>query len=391
MRIRYFGHMGEPTGYGVAAERYCEALSERSDVELDEVNINTLERRVNSLIAPPDAGYLDCTGVDAVIVHTLPRDCRRFWERLRDVPLNCAIVAYTTWEALTMNSEIAMELATAFDEVWMPSEASAKAMRGALEQWQPNCFADNPYVIPHCYRPYDTRPPIMNLRSDTTFRFYWIGAWNARKNPSGVIRAFAHAFSSKDDVELYLHSHGTPIEALVAELAATGLPAFTGDESPEKLPRIRLNNEYLDDDKMAALHMRGDCFVTAARGEAWNLPCFEALCHRKQIISPAKLGSDDFLVDTDAYLVTARPTPAWNTLSRTVSAGGEVGAHILGAQGLTSRDLWLEPDLVTMAGYMRDAYERGVGFETRIDYSLAERYSYAPVAQMILNRLEALR
>lgn len=387
MRIRYFGHMGEPTGYGKAAEQYCAALRDHSDVVLEEVNINTLETPL--LISVAKEHWLDCTGVDAVIVHTLPRDCRRFWERLTRGA--ASVVAYTTWEALTMNSEIATELATAFDEVWMPSEASAKAMRGALEQWQPNCFADNPYVIPHCYRPYDTRPPIMNLRSDPTFRFYWIGAWNARKNPSGVIRAFAHAFTSKDDVELYLHSHGTPIEALVAELAATGIPAFTGDNSPHKLPRIRLNNEYLDDDKMASLHMRGDCFVTAARGEAWNLPCFEALCHRKQIIATEGLGSDDYLRDTSALMVAASHAPAWNTLSRTVSAAGEVGAHILGAQGLTSRDLWLEPSILGLATQMRWVYQRCAGAEILVHYSLADRYSYATVAQMILNRLEALR
>lgn len=377
MRIRYFGHMGEPTGYGVAAEHYCAALSQRSDVDLDEININTLEARAGIAIAQPNERWLDCTGVDAVIVHTLPTDCIRFAHRL-DVPMDTPAIAYTTWEALTMRSQEAQSLTTVFSEVWTPSEASRRALAGAR--------GTDVFVVPHCFDAAELvkAAQITSVRGNMPFRFYWVGAWTARKNPSGVIRAFAHAFTRKDDVELYLHSHGTPVEALVAEMAATGLAQVD-------LPRIRLNSEYLTDDQMALLHRVGDCFVTAARGEAWNLPCFEALCHRKQIISTARLGSDDFLVDTDACLVTARPTPAWNTLSRTVSAAGEVGAHILGAQGLTSRDTWLEPDLVTMAGFMRDAYQRGIGTETRTDYSLTERYSYAPVAQMILNRLEALR
>lgn len=376
MRIRYFGHMGEPTGYGVAAERYCEALSQRSDVDLDEININTLEARAGIAIAQPNERWLDCTGVDAVIVHTLPTDCIRFAHRL-DVPKDTPAIAYTTWEALTMRSQEAQSLTTVFSEVWTPSEASRKAIAGER--------GTDVHVVPHCFDVSVRRRtvPLTDLRGGAPFRFYWIGAWNARKNPSGVIRAFAHAFTAKDHVELYLHSHGTPVEALIAEMAATGIPQ-------NELARIRLNSEYLPDDTMEALHARGDCFVTASRGEAWNLPCFEALCHHNLIITTENLGSDDYLIDTDAQRVNARRAPAWNTLSRTVSAAGEVGAHILGAQGLTSRDLWLEPDIERFAKTMRRVYESRVR-KTTINYSLTERYSYAPVAQMILNRLEALR
>jgi glycosyltransferase involved in cell wall biosynthesis len=367
MRIRYYGRMGERTGFARAAEHYVSALHKAGAA---------MEER--SLATGAFTGDFVEREVDAVIVHALPLDCPRILERLT-IEGNPALIAYTTWEALTMNESISDALCDAFDEVWTPSEASRKAMLGKAQ-------LDKVHVIPHCLPTGDFLRELHPKRNpEGRFRFYWIGAWNARKNPGGLIRAFAHEFTRADDVELYLHSHGTPVEAIVAELAATGL-------SREEMPPIVLNNDYLDDATMKNLHARGDCFVTAARGEAWNLPCFEALVQRKLIVSTENLGSDDYLVDTSARRVNARRAPAWNTLSRSISAAGQVGAVVLGAQGLTARDLWLEPDLVMLGRAMRNTYGDWITGqrETRIHYDLNGRYGYAAVAKKILTRLENL-
>lgn len=390
MRIRYFGHMGERTGYGVAAEHYCRAL-EQAGVDVERApftNAGVITSR-----GAPDVVYAD--EIDAVIVHTLPLDCERVIDGLTfiektggDSRPSPPCVAYTTWEALTIDHDISLYLQQAFDEVWVPSEASARPFR---EQPDPG-EEPNVHVIPHCFPEAEILKAVRftNLRGNAPFRFYWSGAWTARKNPGGLIRAYCHAFRPnypgyEGDVEFFLHSHGTPVDALAAELAATGIPQ--GD-----LPRIRFNNEYLDDDTMRELHARGDCFVSAARGEAWNLPCFDALVHGNHIVTTEGLGSDDYLGGTSAQRVNATKVPAWNTIVRGARMGAAAGAELVGAQGLTSRDLWLEPDLVRFGKSMRrvhDVWTRGTR-KIENPFNLGERYGYAAVAQQILTRLENL-
>lgn len=395
MRIRYYGHFGERTGYAVAAEHYLAALS-RAGAYVEAVRLN--DPNGLNTDGVPHPWSIDCETIDAVIVHTLPMDCARVLERIEfvmktggDSRPEPPCIAYTTWEALTIEHDISLELQMAFDEVWVPSEASANPFRDQPEPGgEPNVF-----VVPHCMPEADFLVENHPKRNpEGRFRFYWSGAWTARKNPGGLIRAFCHAFRPnhpgyEGDVELYLHSHGTPVDAFAAELAMCGIDR-------DHLPRIVMNNDYLDDDTMKILHARGDCFVSAARGEAWNLPCFEALVQRKHIITTENLGSDDYLGNTSAIRVYARATPAWNTLVQSVRRegviGDQAGGVLVGTQGLTSRDLWLDPALTDVARAMRLVYKRWLAGNRHADihYNMAERFGYAAVAKTILTRLENL-
>ncbi len=188
MRIRYYGRQGERTGYGRAAEHYIAALR-GAGATVEAVSLAT---------SSFDGDYVDAEAVDAVIVHALPQDCPRILERLTFVTKTGGdsrpeppVVAYTTWEALTIDHDISLYLQQGFDEVWVPSNAAAQPFRD-----NPNPGEDhNVHVIPHCMHEDDLSVPFVPARNPRgLFRFTWIGAWNARKNPSGLIRAFVHAF-----------------------------------------------------------------------------------------------------------------------------------------------------------------------------------------------------
>lgn len=390
MRIRYYGHMGQRTGFAVAAEHYVAALR-RAGATVETVSLNG--GPIDTVGSPME---IHADEIDAVIVHTLPMDCDKVTDELAFMDTSSVrrppCIAVTTWEALTIDHDLSRTLQNSFDEVWVPSQASAFPL---VDQHEPG-DEPNVFVVPYCMPEADFLVENHPKRNpEGRFRFYWSGAWTARKNPGGLIRAFTHAFRPgfpgyEGDVELYLHSHGTPLEALAAELAACGIDRAD-------LPRIVLNNDYLSDDDMKILHARGDCFVSAARGEAWNLPCFEALVQRKHIVTTDGLGSDEFLRGTSAYRVGARPTPAWNTFRQAfrrygVTGQEQIGVELVGAQGLTSRDLWLDPDLVQFAGSMRWVYMQWLHErrEILIHYDMAERYGYAAVAKTILTRLENL-
>ena len=376
MKLRYYGSQQLHSGYGRAALELITALA-LADVELD---LRTVGPARDGWWVPHElGGFLNpIEQPDAVIVHTLPGDCARVLELeglkrgrfMSDYP-HPVLVAYTTWESLEMPPAIARPLAAGFDQVWVPSSANAAAMPLGGVQVVPHCFND-------AIAPMPSWPPEPHDR----FRFYWVGAWTARKNPQGLIRAFAHAFPAESGAELVLHSPGTTLDTFAAALAATGL---TQDE----LPSITLSNEHLSDVALARLHATSDCFVTAARGEAWNLPAFDAMLAGRHVIAQHGLGSDEFLLKTSAELVDGIEAPALVDVAVKQLGDGSVTFRTPSAQGLSARCLWLEPNLHELADAMRRAYAaRNRTIE--ISYDVAARFGYAAVAKHALNLLEDL-
>ena len=369
--VRYYSHLQLPSGYGKAALELAVAL-DRAKVDLD---IRTIGPR-DSEWSLQELSLRHIEYPDAVVVHTLPGDCSRVLE-IEGLQRGTGpqLVAYTTWEALTAPAAIVAPLFENFDQVWVPSGPNHTAFGGREPERM-----DRLRVIPHCFDERVARPAPRSNGGDERFRFYWIGAWTARKNPGGLIRAFAHAFRASERVELIIHSTGCSMDMFVAALAATGL-------NQDELPTITLSNSRLTETALARLHRDSDCFVTAARGEAWNLPAFDAMLAGRHVISQFGLGSDEYLTDTSADLVDGLESPAQVDVTFTSSSNGTIGVKTVGAQGLSARSLWLEPSLSSLSDAMRSAFDR----RTRaiaIHYDVAERFGYAAVADQVLHVLE---
>jgi len=382
MRVRYYSHLQQSTGYGRAARELARALV-GARVELD---LRTLGPRDPGWIPAHDG--LSSSRIDdpdAVIVHTLPGDCGRVLE-LEGLRRGAGpkLVAYTTWEALTAPEGIVQSLYDDFDQIWVPSQPTAQAFatNGLHGSGRDRESAEHrTRVIPHCYN--DSLPLPKRRHADAhehRFRFYWVGAWTARKNPGGLIRAFANAFRAGSRAELVLHSPGCSMDAFVVALAATGL-------EQRELPSIILSNQHLSEAALAELHAEADVYVTAARGEAWNLPAFDALLAGRHIIAQYGLGSDEFLAGTSADLIDGWESPAQVDVSFAQASDGAVTLKTVGAQGLTSRSLWLEPNLCSLSDAMHAAFESRKRTLTT-DYNVAQRFGYAAVATLVLDALE---
>lgn len=393
MRIRYYGHVGQRTGYGVAATQMCLALSKHEDVDLE--ICPDFERCDRALIPEALQPLLRGDGAhpkpDAIIVHSLPGDCERILkEALANLPgrhdddyRHPTTVVYTTWEGTSVPSNIHESL-SCFEQVWVPSEVTSEAFKRDRFWNTPIDIDGKLKIIPHTY---DSEIPRVSARPlDANFRFYWIGAWMARKNPMGLLRAFMAEFSAQDDVELFLHSAGTPTVLFQLALASTGLDAPPG---PGRT-RVLFSNENLPDEGMEIIHRDGDCFVTAARGEAWNLPAFDAMLAGRNVISPSELGSDEFLKDTSAYRYESTETYSYLD-ARVVappagSPPGAVAIMTLGGSGMTSRTKWMEPDLEELALAMRAAY-KARRRTLQLHYDPATRFGHAAVARLAVNAL----
>ena len=386
MLVRYYGPVGIHSGYGHAANETCMAiLAAGMRLEVQTYNPapgsdlrNYLHARYSAL-APciRDDSAPSTPDPDVVIVHTLPRDCARVLEvaRIRELYPQARCVAYTTWEcAPPLPVETSTTLAL-FDEIWVPSTQTQYAIWATNERHRV-------HVVPHAFDESvePTPPDHASLGPCRPFRFYYVGAWNRRKNPAGVIQAYLRVFALGDEVELVIHATDASDDAcLLATVAATGKP-------PKEVAPIRLSNKRLSDAEIQNLHRTSHCFVTASRGEAWNLPAFDAMLARRHIISPRALGSTDFLGDTTAWLYDTALVPAGGEARLVQLPDGQVGVRSIGTDVTVHNDWW-EPDINELGQNMYRAFTTHRA-ELHVDYDPAERFGRRAVGMLIKRLLE---
>lgn len=388
MKVRYYGHVGSLSGYGRAAADLCMALLSTGKVELE---ISPIDYRVDqarvALAGPREVLVSHCrrqdalTKPDVVIVHTLPGDAvKALWlAQEADAALDLVpAVLYTTWEGVTATPEVVCDYDD-FAQLWTPSHQAMDAFMTADPLAMPPC-----HVMPHAFDP-ATLPERRLPRDEDAvgYRFYYVGAWNGRKNPAGLLRAWAHAFTADDEgVLLTLHCPGATSDQFAIAAHQSGL--YMSDMAP-----IAFSNTHISEAEILRMHRNADCFVTASRGEAWNLPAFDAALAGRMVIAPRGHGSDEYLSKTSALRVRAMRTPAAVDIHAT-GAGNTLKMTSIGAQGLSARSLWLEPDLREIASGMRAVWttkNRSIQLLEDQDFS---RFSYADVGNRALAALKDL-
>lgn len=394
--INYYGHVGSPTGYGRAANDLCLALL-RAGVRLhiyalghDRLPANPVLEGIyaplKACLPGPERGP-ENHHPDIVIVHTLPVDCGTLIEtvapRYVQFGANPRYIAYTTWEALTVPVAVARALGN-FDQVWVPSGWNQRAFVGS-ENWP---LGVSTYVVPHGIAEEEI-PRRRELGAgaadpDGRFRFYWSGAFTARKNAAGLLRAFVHAFDASDNVSLTIHSAGLQASVVAEVLGRCGVGQDT-------LPKMKFNNRLMTDDEMWALPAAHDCYVSATNGEAWNYSAFDAVIAERPVIVPVGQGSDAFVNHVWHVDGLRRPAQVDVIVQSMQSEGDSTTANAVtvAAQGLTARDQWAETDLSQLAHALRFIADKGA--RTRIHHDdLADRFGLTTIGRIALEHLERI-
>jgi hypothetical protein len=215
-------------------------------------------------------------------------------------------------------------------------------------------------------------------------RFYTVGAWNERKNPAGIIKAYLSTFNADDHVLLMICASGVDQNEIRSLMARSGINAG-------KLPAIRVieNAGALGEDELREIHGAGDCYVSATRGEGWGLGLFEAAIMGRWIVAPDHGGHADFLYgeayadeggvwhDTGDYPwcldVPCSQTPCFGSEVRGEIQKDPQGRMFQAAKvtippGVTCKQTWAEPDLADLGRRMRDLYDFTV---SRVTYAEA--------------------
>lgn len=285
-RYAYCGH-DHPTGYGVAATRAASAMrTAGATVQWVPITRSTIDGQsewtVNESELLALGGRID--DVEVLIAH-LPPDHAR-WIR-RTIPHRRFIV-HTVWETDTLPREWDGYLHA--DAFIVPTEWNAELLRSA--------GVHNVHVVPHVIPP--------NVSADATaslpvaidpdcFVFYVINTWHERKGMEETVEAYLRAFDADDRVILVVKTepvgdgrdqHGPlPTWILLSNIVK-------GFRRPAK---ILLVGSKWSDAEIAALHRRGDCYLSLTHSEGWGLGIFDAVLHENPVITTNWGGPAEYL------------------------------------------------------------------------------------------------
>jgi glycosyltransferase involved in cell wall biosynthesis len=188
-----------------------------------------------------------------------------------------------------------------------------------------------------------------------------------RKNPDGLIEAFARAFGPDDGVRLVVKSvnhENDPDNHDLLRLAA----------APH--PHVQLLSQYLPAARNESLMASCDAFVSLHHSEGFGLGLAEALLRRKPVIATDYGGSTDFLTESTGYPVSFRMV--------------DVGA---GAPPYPPSSQWAEPDLDHAAALMKHVVanpEEAAARAQRGAQLVRATYTAEPAGARMAQRLSAI-
>ncbi len=257
-----------------------------------------------------------------------------------------------------------VEQANRMDEVWVPSEFNR---RGMLESGVRRPV----HLIPLGIDPDYFHPGIRGFPSPAGERvFLSVFEWGERKEPWLLLRAFSDEFSADEPVRLVCKVVNVDRSiSLKGEIERLKLRPGGGRISwlfNQEFPRYQLG----------CLYRSADCFVSASRGEGWNMPLMEAMA----------CGLPAIATDWGAHREYVHPGIAYPLAIRgTVPAVAKCPYY--------AGHSWADPDPDHLRHLLRTVYEnpgeaKRKGAAAAVE--MAEKWTWDATARRIVERLEAL-
>lgn len=364
MKILYLGHYKESSGWSNAAINQILALDKAGlDVVCRDVKLTSNEYTLDKRIEALERKSID--NVDVCIQHLLPHHYV-YTEKFKKN------VAYFVAETSEMQHNIWYPQLELMDEIWVPNNM----MKNALEDSK---FIKPVRVVPHAFNidDYTKEYPRLNFGlQNHTFKFYYIGELNDRKNIESIIRAFHSEFKPYEQVSLVLKVKG-PNPQLVKEQCSKICTDIKNElRIHSKIQDYKneiLITDNTDNNIIKSLHVSCDCFVSASHGEAWSIPAFEAMCFGKTPICSNEGGPRDFIDSSNkntgylldgVYSICNHQNPAFKEL-------------------FTGNETWFCPSEKDLKKAMRFYYENKESINHEDGLSRAKNYSYENIGNLV--------
>jgi len=162
----------------------------------------------------------------------------------------------------------------------------------------------------------------------------WAQGINDRGGIQWLLKAFHAEFSNTESVELRIKINTTycpPGWDFNVEMKKLGI------EKKEDSPSILVSTDNVEQKLMAQFY-EGDVFVSPTMGEAFNLPCIEAMACGVPVITTNFGGQTDFVTQENGWLVDGKLVDVtWDMPYEGVK--------------------WMQPDVDELRKTMRDCFE----------------------------------
>lgn len=367
--IKYTGPIFDNSGYARACRGNILALHRAGvPITLNPISFEELKpdlgevgQILNSLVKKPIDYNIN-------IIHSTPE----FWEKFKE-PTK-ANVGYTIWET------------TKLHPAWPDyiNNNVTKVLVGC--EWNVDVFKNSGVEIPIGVVPHGINmsefdgiePFDISGASKDDFVFYGIFQWSERKHPMALLKAYYKAFSGVDDVVLVLKTYRFGYADKEKDVIRQTIKRFKEVMLLDHYPKISFIHNMLSEREIAALHARGDCYVSLDRGEGFGLSPFQAGAYGNPIIVTNFGGTTEYAKEDNSYLVDYQLTPVF---------GMPWSPWYRGDQ------LWAEPNIVHGTELMRQVYmdrDAAKAKGAKLKEYISENFSWEVIASRIIKELKEI-
>lgn len=332
MKVLFLSNYRDGTGWAKGAIDYILALdSVGVDLVIRPIKLNNENVEIPQRLIQLESR--DSHGCDIVVQQTLPH--------LMDYNGNFKKnIGFYASETVSFKSSSWTNRLNLMDEIWVINEQMVECARNSGVT-RPIKIVSHPMDISKFEKPWPPIPEIKNW-DNGTFIFYTIGEFTRRKNFASIIRAFHTEFDRFEPVSLLIKTSGPQEEVIkYCNEIKRGLKMYP-DINQYKQDIII--TDRLTDENIYRLHRSCDVFVTASHGEAFSIPCAEAMALGNTPIAPRFAGFLEYLNDLNAWLVDGTMQPVF-------------GCFDTFQDLFTAKDDWFVVDERSLQKAMRSAYE----------------------------------
>lgn len=372
MKVLYFGHYREGTGWSQAAIDYMLSM-DRCGIDVVCRNFQLTDRLYDVPEKIVEMEQKDLNNVDYCVQHVLPHHLvhtNKFKKNIAFFVTESNTTKFSPWYNHLKN----------MDYVWVPNNQNKSVLiNDGLSE-------ERIKIIPHTFdmSQYTNIRKKINLYSaNNRFKFYYIGELNDRKNISSILRCFYSEFTNGENVCLVLKikKHGADPEALrdqFLKAAGSMKEKLRIHKRPEYYPPEIILTAEADDDVISDIHYTCDCYVSPSHGEAWSIPAFEAMCYGKTPICSNEGGPKEF-IDQDDKNTGTLINGVLGVCSHTDPAFPEI---------FTGREEWFMPSEKEIKQAMRWYYENRDNIDRSAGLKRGSNFSYEAVGQKIKDVLD---
>ncbi len=357
--VRFFGPIGDRTGYGNAVKNFALAFS-KSDIPTKFVFGKDAEKRYGSFLNDLNH-YGGRTRIDFYL-HGPPWNKHKSMAAYR--------IAYFYWEAdrLPVSWERSIN---SVDELWVPCELVKKACLRAR-------FKGRIKVIPTPCDPWEHEDVVSIpshsfedfVVSDKVLKFYSIFQWHERKGYKELLSAYYKSFGPHDNVLLLLKVNPLNIAGNTRSTIMSDISLLKRKLNQKYYPPVFLMRDIISTEKIQAIHNTCDIYVAPHHGEGWGMPIHDAMLAGNQIITTRFGGVTDFLNNSSAHIINHSMGPVTN----------------MGWSPLYNKTQnWAYPSYNHLSKIMKEVYNNPERFSNKAEKAkiIAESMTTDEVAKMI--------